>query len=194
MSLETFSNSKGIVRFILAAVLVLCCGALLWVNLLLQKENKQLAEQVSSMSAAEGPPVGSTIQILHGTDITGKNMTIDLGKQDHQTLLFALSPVCPYCKANFHNWRDLTSMVPADQVVWVDLTGKVDENYLRSVAIPLDANVIRLAPEERTLYSLSVTPITVLLGPHGVVRWAWPSVLSADKVHQLRALIHAQTS
>ncbi len=127
--------------------------------------------------------------MLRGQTISGQNATVDLSQREKGTLLLVLSPTCQYCKANFHNWRDLLPFVSSDQVVWVDLSGTADANYLASVAIPSEATVIRLNPEERTLYGLSVTPTTVLLGPHGVVRDAWPGLLGQEQLDQLRRLL-----
>lgn len=172
-------------------VLAIACGVLLLMNHKLQKQNRLLVEQFRSLSTAQGPPVGSKISLLRGHTISGQNATLDLSQRENRTLLLVLSPVCPYSRANFHNWQDLLPLVPPDEVVWVDLTGAADASYLASVAIPANANVIRLNPEERTLYSLNATPTTVLLGPHGVVRGVWPGLMGNEQVDQLRGLLRS---
>jgi len=170
-------------------VLTIACGVLLWMNHALQKENRSLFEEFRSLSTAQGPPVGSTISYLRGRTISGQNVTLDLARRESGTLLLVLSPQCKYTKLNFRHWRDVLPLVSVDQVVYVDLTGTADSSYLASVAIPANAKVIRLDPEERTLYNLSVTPTTVLLGAHGVVRGVWPGLLNGEREEELRRLL-----
>jgi len=175
--------------FIALLVLAACCASLLWANRSLQKKNRLLVEEVARVSGTRGPPVGSSISFLHGLTISGQDVRLDLAARESGTLLLVLSPVCPYCGDNFHNWRDILRLVPSDQVIWADVTGRVDARYLASVAIPANSNVIRLYPEVRTLYDLNVTPTTLLLGPHGLVSWKWSGVMSDEEVKQLRGLL-----
>jgi len=186
---EQASVVRSRYTFIALLVLTLSCGVLLWMNHALQKQARLLVEQVRNLSAAQGPPVGSSISFLRGHTISGQNVTLDLSNRQNGTLLLVLSPTCRYTKLNFPHWRDLLPLVPSDQVVYVDLTGTADSTYLASVTIPASANVIRLDPEERTLYSLGATPTTVLLGPHGVVRGVWAGLMRDDQVDQLRELL-----
>ena len=108
-------------------VLAIACGVLLLMNHKLQKQNRLLVEQFRSLSTAQGPPVGSKISLLRGHTISGQNATLDLSQRENRTLLLVLSPVCPYSRANFHNWQDLLPLVPPDEVVWVDLTGAAED-------------------------------------------------------------------
>jgi hypothetical protein len=173
--------------------LVVACAVLLWVNHGLQKQNRLMDEQLRSLSTGQGPPVGSKISFLRGHTVSGQPATLDLSQRENRTLLLVLSPQCKYTKLNFSHWRDLLSRVPLDQIIYVDLTDTADFDYLASVAVPSNANLIRLDPEERTLYSLSVTPTTVLLGPHGVVRFVWPGVMGQEQSDQLWRLLKSPT-
>jgi hypothetical protein len=180
--------------FIAVIVLTVTCVVLLVVNHKLQKQNIILAAQFRSLSDAEGPPVGSKIPSLHGTSISGQGMTLNLAQHASGMLLLVLSPTCPHCKANFHNWRDLMPLLPANQVAWVDLTDTSDALYLASAAIPADALVIHLDPKDRSLYNLVATPTTIWLGPGGLVKHVWAGELSDDQISQIRETLRSPNS
>jgi len=184
---ETGSTANGTrYAYIAVLVLTLACGVLLVVNHKLQTQNNQLVAQYHVLSITEGPPVGSRIPSLHGESISGQPITLDLSKRDSGTLLLVLSPTCPHCKANFHNWKNLLPLVPASQVVWVDVTGTVNAAYLASVAIPASANVIRVSAEDRARYNLFATPTTIWLQSHAVVKNEWAGELQDADIKQLR--------
>jgi hypothetical protein len=164
---------------------------LLWANRSLQKQNRSLDDQVSRLSAEKAPIVGSTISSLRGQTITNEKVVLDMSHRQRSSLLMVLSPVCPYCKVNFPNWKSLIPSLSSDQVVWVDITGKADEAYEKSASLPKPTELIRLDPEERTLYDLSVTPTTVVLDSHGTVKWAFAGVLDDKKLREIRELMTA---
>ena len=172
--------------FIPVLVLAVTCAVLLVINHKLQKQNIVLVEQYRALSTTQGPPVGSRIPLLHGTSVSGESVTMDLTQRDAGTLLLILSPKCPHCKANFHHWQDLLPLVPANQVVWVDVTNTADQAYLASVAIPSGASVIRLDTQDRSLYNVAATPTTIWLDPHGVVKHVWTGELQDDEIKQIR--------
>ena len=187
---ETGSVPNGMrYAYITVFVLTLACGVLLVINHKLQAQNNQLVAQYHALSITEGPPVGSKIPSLRGVSISGQAMTLDLSQRDSGTLLFVLSPTCPHCKANFHNWKNLLPLVPANQVVWVDVTGTADAAYLASVNLPTSANVIRLSEEDRARYDLFATPTTIWLGSHAVVKNEWAGELQDGDIKQLQSTL-----
>jgi hypothetical protein len=177
---------------IAVVALAACCGYLVWTNHTFEKRKDLPVQQTIHRLAAQGPAVGTTISLLRGQSLTGQAVNLDLSHREKDTLLLVLSPVCPYCRVNFHNWRSLLARIHGDQVIWVDLTGTADANYLASVGIPGDATVVRLDSDNGTSYGLTGTPTTVLLDPHGVVRWASSGVLKDEQVNQLRGLLSTE--
>jgi hypothetical protein len=170
--------------------LMICAGYLLWKDHRLQKQNHTQAEQLKRRTdAQQAPRVGSTMSLLRGHTISQQNVTLDLSRRESGTLLLVLSPVCPYCRVNFHNWRDLLQGVSPDRVVWVDLTSTADARYMTTVGIPAKANFILLNADDTNQNRLIATPTTVLLDPHGVVRWSSSGIMSGEQVAQLRGLL-----
>jgi hypothetical protein len=178
-------------RYALFALIALaiCCVTLLWVNHSLQKKTNALEQQLSQLSASQGPPVGSSIPMLHGKSISGNTISYDLAHSHAGTLLLVLSPVCHFTKINFETWRSLLPAVGQRQIIWVDVTGKANGTYFTSVGVPSAANILRLNPDERSIYSLGSTPTTVLLDRNGVVQWEWPGVLNDEQLSQLQSLL-----
>jgi len=165
-------------------------GSLQRTNQKLRQQNHAQAEQLNKYAGITGGPVvGSEIAALHGHAMDKRHVTLDLAHRTGGSLLLVLSPVCPYCRVNFHNWRDLLQTVPSDHVVWVDLSGTADDRYLASVGLAASATVISLDQDESIPSSLVATPTTVLLDSHGVVRWSWSGVMNNDQVDELRGLL-----
>ena len=179
------------IAYVAVFVLMITCGVLLVINHRLQAQIGVLADQYHALSTTEGPPIGSKILTLHGESISGQPMTLDLAQRDSGTLLLILSPKCPHCKANFQNWRDLLPLVPASQVVWVDVTDSADPAYLSSVNIPQGASVIRLDSDDRARYNLFATPTTIWLQPHAVVKNVWTGELQTEDLKQVRGTLQS---
>jgi hypothetical protein len=116
-------------------------------------------------------------------------VTIDLSEGDSDTLLLVLSPSCPYCKINFHNWRTILSAARRARVICLDVTDTADVGYLKAFGIPATATVLRLTPGEAMARLFAGTPTTVLLSPHGVVRWAYSGVMKDEQLNELRGLV-----
>ncbi|MDR3578189.1 MAG: hypothetical protein P4L50_30370 [Anaerolineaceae bacterium] len=151
------------------------------------------AESKRPNISQSGPSVGSTIPLLRGQSVNDHEMTIDLARRETSTLLLALSPGCPHCRINFHNWREIVNLMKLDDVVWVDVTGTANADYLLSFGIPADACVIRLSQVDREADHLTSTPTTIWLDPHGVVRWAYVGELQSEEMEALRRLATLQS-
>ena len=171
--------------------LIATCVLLLIVNQKLRSQNIKLINQYRALSGREGPPVGSKISALHGTTVLGKAVTLDLSNRTQGALLLILSPSCPHCNANLKNWRNLMPMVRPDSVFLVDVSETADERYLKSIAMPSEVGLMRLTLQERSLYSVTLTPMTIWIGPHGFVKQIWNGELQDEDVQQIKATLLA---
>ena len=174
---------------IFAILFFICCAVLLWTNHRLQVDNADLHAQLENLASLKGPAPGSTIATLRGQAISGEDLSLNLADRRSNTLLFIFSPVCKFCKENLSNWQTLMSVAKPDRVVWADVTGKVDATYQATASIPPAASIIRLNPEERTLYAFDSTPTTVLLSKDGTVIWRYAGVLEHAQIEELRKLL-----
>jgi hypothetical protein len=134
--------------------------------------------------------VGTTIVSLRGRTISDQKTTVDLSHRKHGTLLLVLSPVCPYCRVNLHNWRNLLQGLSSDEVLWVDITGTADSRYLATAGISENANVILLDDDPINRNRFTATPTTVLLDPNGVVKWAWSGIMGDEQLDRVRTLLN----
>jgi hypothetical protein len=133
--------------------------------------------------------IGSTISNLYGHTITNQTLKLNLTHQRGDTLVLVLSPSCPYCRINFHNWRTIIGIVPPnDRVVWADLTGTADPKYLKTYGIVEKATIILLDSQANPIKTLP-TPTTILLDSNGIVKWTHSGVLDVDQVKQIKLLL-----
>jgi hypothetical protein len=135
--------------------------------------------------------IGNHLPQLHGRTISQDDIVLNLAAQKHGTLILVLSPVCPYCRVNFHNWREVVKVARHDQVVWVDITNTADSTYLSSVGILPSENLILLEDKECRRLGLVVTPTTILVDSHGIIKWLWSGLMNDKQVNQLRSLLAA---
>jgi hypothetical protein len=134
--------------------------------------------------------VGSTISSLSGHTITKQTLKLNLTHRRGDSLLLVLSPSCPYCRINFHNWRNIIGMMPLnDQVVWADLTGGADPKYLKNYGIAENATIILLDDNQANSIKTLPTPTTIILDPNGVVKWVHSGVLDVDQLKQIKLLL-----
>ncbi len=177
------------VNLIAVVILVATCAVLLVVNQQLRSQNLHLIDQYHALSARGGPPVGSKIPALHGTTVSGEPLTLALAQRDRGALLLILSPSCPHCKANLRNWQALMPMVSPKNVFLIDVSDTADQIYLNSIAMPADTSLMRLNLPERSLYSVTLTPMTIWMGPHGVVKQVWTGELQDDQIKQIQSTL-----
>jgi hypothetical protein len=190
MNKQTFSGASWRHLSIVVVALLLVIGFLYCRVHIRQKQvGKQTARSIKQINAQSGPMVGSKISLLSGRDISHRTETIDVSHRKMGTVLLVLSPVCPYCRVNFHNWRDLLRGVSQNRVIWVDLTGTADSRYMATVGIPSKANLILLNEDDAQHNRLVATPTTVLLDPHGLVVWSSSGIISSLQVNQIRGFL-----
>ena len=158
----------------------------------LRNKNNQQVQRRNDTQQHQSPLVGAAIHALHGRNFSNEEVLLDLSHRKSRTLLLITSPVCPFCRVNFHNWREVLRGVPKDEVVWVDVTGKADTQYRTLFGIPSEATFVRLLPDDVNLENLSVTPTTLLLDANGVVRWEWSGMMGEEQVVQLRNLLQVR--
>jgi hypothetical protein len=111
-----------------------------------------------------------TINAIKGISLAGNPIEYNFSNRDDNALLLIFSPVCPFCKLNFQNWRSILSSTPTRKVTWIDITNTATKDYFDKNGISPDVQVIRVTPEEAERLGLAATPTTILLSPHGGVK------------------------
>ena len=189
---ESYVSKDSLYTSVALLILTGACCVLLFMNHKLQIQNTSLIQQYRSLSGTGGPPVGTKIPTLHGVSVAGFNETVDLSQRANGALLLVLSPTCPHCKANFHNWQDLVLQISKQQVFWVDVAPGTDAKYLAELGVPSGPHLIRLDSHERDLYKFGVTPTTIWLNADGVVQHVWVGELSEDDIKEIREILKSQ--
>ncbi len=173
------------------------CLCLLCVNVLLHRRNAELEGQVQSLEASDAPSVGSHIGTLRGTSLDGKPMVLDLAHRAGPSLVMVMSPFCQYCAKTLPKWRDMLSLIGPENAVLADMTGALDQNYLRQSRLESVRNVLHIDPPEGLLHGFRVVPTTVLLDREGRVESSWAGVLDDEEAtafsRALRATLAGST-
>lgn len=154
------------------------CFGLLTIETIYRSVHSRLTPVTSAHHSidSEHLSAGMVFPMIKGHTLSGQPMTLDFVGITQPTLVLILSPACPYCRVNFHNWRSILASHPEIRVVWVDLTDTADSHYLDLMGIAHDDKFICLNTES-TPKAIVSTPTTVLVDATGIVRWTWAGVL-----------------
>ena len=180
--LNTISIWTGLLALI---VLAIACGLLVRRNKQLQGKLEHARIRTTATSGNNGPSVGSTFPNIHGVTQEKRALEVDLSHRSAPALLFVLSPSCPYCRVNFHNWRDLAARMSREQVVWIDITGSATDDYTNAEGIPKGATFLSVDDSTAAEHNFLATPTTVLVSPTGTVTWSWSGVLNPPQMNEL---------
>jgi hypothetical protein len=141
------------------------------------------------MQTGGGPPVGRIFTEIRGRSADHRAVTVSLRDANGPHLLLALSPSCPYCRVNFHNWRLLESMIPAERIIWLDVVGDVPSQYIYSEGISKASTIISIDQDTATKDDIAATPTTIVLNAGGEVIWSWAGVLSKVQMNQVQSVL-----
>lgn len=112
-------------------------------------------------------------------------MSEDFSQRNEPSLLFAFSAVCHYSKTNWPNWVHIISRRPNVDVVFADITGLSSIDFFHQLGVPIPEKIIKTDPLFNQTFNVHVTPTTILLGPHGLVRRVFVGVMDDAQVKEL---------
>ena len=131
-------------------------------------------------------PSNEIIHTVDGHTIEGEPISFDFQRQKKHTLLFVMTPSCPFCRINFHNWRSLLASPVHIPVVWVDTSDSATENYRAVFGLDKEEKVIKISGTDNKSFPFWTTPTTALIKPDGHIEWSREGVLTSADVAWLK--------
>jgi hypothetical protein len=184
---EAITKRLSTMRRLLVYFLCLLCLSLCGMNIMLQRSLHHLSLQVQAMQHVDGPAIGQRMPRLYGSTEDGSQKIVTLGQSGRYTLIFVFSPTCRFCTATLPAWTSLKGTLPSNaDLVWVDVSNTATTSYFSAHNIAEPNQMLRLGAESRDIYSLHVTPITIVVNPDASVNSVLLGPLDSSGVEQVR--------
>jgi len=130
----------------------------------------------SQAPADAGPPLaaGEFVEPLELRSLAGDPARLDYSHPEAETVLLVFSTACPACRSNMENWKELSGGPARDgrRFYYVSISSP-DRTRAFVDPFDLDGPVLLGSPEELAPLRLSRIPVTVAIGPGGLVRGVW---------------------
>lgn len=164
----------------------LLAAFLVGTELLLMRENRALAAQVSLLRKTFELEAGMPLRPLSGYGLHGRRKVL-FYEGGRDTLLLVFSPECSPCDANWPNWRTALRAAGGNvRAVFVDPTTiRPSRAFVRGRGLSADSVFARVDAQSVLEYRLRFTPQTILVSPEGRVLWIWTGVLSRVALRRL---------
>jgi hypothetical protein len=146
-------------------------------------------EPAASLSSSHSHEL---IRHIDGLTTEGKPLSFDFEHQEKGTLLLVMSPSCPYCRINFHNWRSLLNSPTHATVVWVDVSDSATEEYRKVFGLNERDEIVRISTDNNKTFPFWSTPTTALIAPDGHLQWSHEGVLNSADVAWLKNRLQAK--
>lgn len=177
-------------NFVLAA----CCLLLLGLDVALVRQNRTLKAQISQPPPSLEAPIGAQMPGLKGLDPSGRQFSIEYGKDPRKVLIFVYSPSCGFCSQNWPKWQQLFGALDRAAVrpIGVDITATSTTDYIVRQFNDLPV-VTQVDPKDVVNYRLHLTPQTILVDATGRVEKVWSGVLTDADLAEIKHMIGRST-
>jgi hypothetical protein len=158
-------------------VLIIACIALAALVLLLAWQNRQLKEELASVSTMQMPPKGLAAGDLFPSLVLleegGEPTTLEFGEDEPRRLLLVFSTQCPACRDTLPIWNSLLENPPSGvQVAGIQLGGATDEfPFLPFPVFTPEDGGASLAGK------IPYVPATLIVDPGGRIEQIWYGLL-----------------
>lgn len=179
---STFSIDKRMAFFLFALAI-----ALVAINVILIKKNRELSNSLSKCEAPEIPP-GTIISSLKGLDADGRVLAFDLHANTRRTVLLVFSPTCTFCIKNMPMWSHLLKTIDKNsyQVIAVSIKREGTKEYIAEYGLSSIPVIAELSVEDSLAYNFNATPMTVLISSDGKVEKSWAGLLSKQAQDEMK--------
>lgn len=173
-----------------ALLLVLLVGALLVLNASLIIQNRRMRGGETNLRSTVLKR-GSTVPALAGTDLDGKDFTLDYGKDPRKAVMFIFSPRCGICTKNMANWKAISQRLDRNsyRIVAVSIVPEGVKEYINQQRLTNVPVIAEVDPKSRVSYEMNVTPITLLIDSKGQVEKVWVGLLLPEEQTEVEQVL-----
>src|SRR6266849_1817434 len=178
---STYTISRRMAFFFCALAI-----ALVAVNGILIKKNRELKNALSKYEAPQIPP-GTIIPSLKGLDADGKILDFNLKQNTKRTILLVFSPTCAFCIKNMPMWSHLLKTIDRSsyQVIAVSIKKEGTKEYIKEYGLSSIPVVAELSAKDSLAYNFNATPTTILVGSDGRGEKSWAGLLTEQAQHEI---------
>jgi hypothetical protein len=150
--------------------------AIVATNIVLTLQNRSLKKggQVQQAPTVRNPAVGQTISKIAGVDLEGR-FTEVRSAETTGIVVLAFSPSCPYSRANYERWTEMSRMLLGSrrEVVWVTSAPlALVRKYV--MQFPIHDRVLVEVPHHTYMQlGLDIVPATAGISREGKVERVW---------------------
>lgn len=187
-------NFGRMMRKALLLLPIFICVCLLLVNATLMSANHTMRIQLKALRGANGPIVGAYMTHLPLKSIKGGTVTTMPLAQS--VIMFAFSNDCRYCMASRPVLAQLINDEPGTRMVYLNLASRNQDvvELLYGVMLKETDLFANIDEPRRLMYNLRVTPTLIVLDSKGIVRGAWPGLLSASDAEEVKGTLKQMQS
>lgn len=159
------------------------------------QQNMRLRTQLDSLTTQNdfGRLIpGDTVQTLSVRTIVGKDSAVSYGDPAKKSLLFVLSPACPYCKENLSLWSLIkaNSDASTSNVFGISIFPlEPTKSFIETNSMNFDVVIGADSMFQRS-YKVNNVPMTILVRNGGVVENVWIGKLSAAQVDSIISAVN----
>lgn len=156
--------------------------ALLFVNVMLVRQNKKLKVLAGRPDRALEIKPGTALPQLEGFDSNGVRHSIGYGQDPRKTVLLVLAPRCYACEENMRNWVAIVNGLDRRtfRLVAVSLQSEGFNEFASRHGINHVPVLTTIDPKYRVAYHLALTPQTILIDADGKVEKVWTGLLQGE--------------
>lgn len=182
---STYTIDKRMAFFLFALAI-----ALVAINGILIKRNRELSSSLTKCEAPEIPP-GTIISSLKGLDVDGRVLDFDLQLNTKRTVLLVFSPTCTFCVKNMPMWNHLLKTIDQNsyQVIAVSIKREGTKEYITEYGLSSIPVIAELSVEDSLAYNFNATPMTVLISSDGKVEKSWAGLLSKQAQDEIKQFL-----
>lgn len=165
---------------LLVGLAIASIGALFTADWMLLRYTNRLESALQERAASLAPTKGVQVPPMQGWTTAGEVVTVDYSTDPRKTLLLVFSTDCALADANWDYWEAMATQIDTSRfrLVYANIATSFPEHYIRTHHFHPDALVLtRVDPQSAVDYSLSLSPMVLLLGADATIEAVWLGVM-----------------
>jgi thiol-disulfide isomerase/thioredoxin len=174
-----------------STVSLLLLVAVVGLNLLLLKQNRDLKTALAKAPREALVKAGQVLPALHGKTFNGESLTVSYGNDTKKTVLLVFAPGCDFCSQIMPSWHKIIGSLDPSKYRVVALSIRPDgaRQYVETYKLNAIPAITDVNPKDRVNYELNITPETILIDADGKVEAVWGGVFGEEERNQIKGIL-----